>query len=83
MLLKTLNESYILDEMTAAQLERMTERFFEVNNISFSNNELPVEKSTHNKALHLIVKCEWYYVKRVMLDDVSGVDICLYPYFKE
>ncbi|XP_015075319.1 uncharacterized protein LOC107019300 [Solanum pennellii] len=34
------------------------------------------EGAGHNKALHLTVTCEGYYVKRVMIDGGSGVDIC-------
>ncbi|XP_070015722.1 uncharacterized protein [Nicotiana sylvestris] len=75
-LLKTLNEAYVPVETSVEQLERMTERFFAVNQVSFSKNDLPPEGATHNKALHLTVKCEDYYVKRVMLDGGSGVDIC-------
>ncbi|XP_070002528.1 uncharacterized protein [Nicotiana sylvestris] len=54
----------------------MAERFFAINQIFFSKDDLPLEGATHNKALHLTVKCEGYYVKRVMLDGGSGVDIC-------
>ncbi|XP_070019464.1 uncharacterized protein [Nicotiana sylvestris] len=75
-LLKTLNEAYMPAETSVKQLERMTERFFAVNKVSFSKNDLPPEGAAHNKALHLTVKCEDYYVKRVMLDGGSGVDIC-------
>ncbi|XP_019239986.1 PREDICTED: uncharacterized protein LOC109219980 [Nicotiana attenuata] len=49
---------------------------FEVNRISFSRDDLPLEGAAHNKALHLTVKCEGYYVKRVMLDGASRFDIC-------
>ncbi|XP_070026511.1 uncharacterized protein [Nicotiana sylvestris] len=52
------------------------ERFFAVNQISFSKNDLPMEGVAHNKALNLTVKCEGYYVKRFMVDGGSGVDIC-------
>ncbi|XP_075092145.1 uncharacterized protein LOC142172433 [Nicotiana tabacum] len=76
-LIKTLNEAYVPIETTVEQLERMAERFFMINQISFSKNDLPPEGAAHNKALHLTVKCEGYYVKRVMLDGGSGVDI--YP----
>ncbi|XP_070030054.1 uncharacterized protein [Nicotiana sylvestris] len=76
-LLKTLNEAYVPAETSVEQLERMTERFFAVNQVSFSKNDLPPEGAAHNKALHLTVKCEDYYVKRVILDGGSGVDICL------
>ncbi|XP_070055060.1 uncharacterized protein [Nicotiana tomentosiformis] len=54
----------------------MAERFFEVDKISFSHDNLHVEGVVHNKSLHLTVKCECYYVKRVMLDGRSGVDMC-------
>nr|XP_016463986.1 PREDICTED: uncharacterized protein LOC107786984 [Nicotiana tabacum] len=74
-LLKTLNEAYVPIETMVEQLERMAERLFEVNQISFSRNDLPPEGAAHNKALHLTVKCEGYYVKRVMLDGGSRVNI--------
>ncbi|XP_070028810.1 uncharacterized protein [Nicotiana sylvestris] len=54
----------------------MAERLLAVNQISFSKNDYPPEGNAHNKALHLTVKCEGYYVKRVMQDGGSGVDIC-------
>ncbi|XP_070017579.1 uncharacterized protein [Nicotiana sylvestris] len=75
-LIKTLNEAYVPIETTVEQLERMAERFFMINQISFSKNDLPPKGAAHNKALHLTVKCEGYYVKSVMLDGGSGVDIC-------
>uniref|UniRef100_A0A1S3ZUC9 G-patch domain-containing protein n=1 Tax=Nicotiana tabacum TaxID=4097 RepID=A0A1S3ZUC9_TOBAC len=75
-LIKTLNEAYVPVETSVEQLGRMAERFFAINQISFSKNELPPEGATQKKALHLTVKCKRYYVKRVMLDGGSGVDIC-------
>ncbi|XP_070029255.1 uncharacterized protein [Nicotiana sylvestris] len=74
--IKTLNEAYVPIETIVEQLERMAKRFFAINQISFSKNDLPPEGAAHNKALHLTVKCEVYYVKRVMLDGGSGFDIC-------
>ncbi|XP_070028923.1 uncharacterized protein [Nicotiana sylvestris] len=75
-LIKTLNEAYVPVETSVEQLERMAERYFAINLISFTKNNLPPEGAAHNKALHLTVKCEGYYVKKVMLDGGSGVDIC-------
>ncbi|XP_070010763.1 uncharacterized protein [Nicotiana sylvestris] len=54
----------------------MAERFFTINQFSFSKNDFPPKGAAHNKALHLTVKYDGYYVKRVMLDGGSGVDIC-------
>nr|XP_016476203.1 PREDICTED: uncharacterized protein LOC107797792 [Nicotiana tabacum] len=75
-LLKTLNEAYVPVETLVEQLKRMAEQFFEVNRISFSRDDLPQEGAAYNKALHLTVKRGGYYMKRVMLDGGSRVDIC-------
>ncbi|XP_070007809.1 uncharacterized protein [Nicotiana sylvestris] len=82
-LLKTLNETYVPAETSVEQLERMTERFFLVNQVSFSKNDLPPEGAAHNKSLHLTVKCEDYYVKRVMLDGVRVLTFVRSPRCKE
>ncbi|XP_070018124.1 uncharacterized protein [Nicotiana sylvestris] len=71
-LIKTLNEAYVPVETSVEQLERMAERFFAINQISFSKNNLPPEGAAYKKALHLTVKCEGYYMKRVMLDGGLG-----------
>nr|XP_009605661.1 uncharacterized protein LOC104100186 [Nicotiana tomentosiformis] len=75
-LIKTLNEAYVSEKTTVNQLEKMAERFFEVNKITFSNDNLPEEGAGHNRALHLMVKCEGHYVKGVMIDGGSSVNVC-------
>ncbi|XP_049414681.1 uncharacterized protein LOC125877430 [Solanum stenotomum] len=75
-LTRILNEAHISESITVGHLEKMANRKFEVNRITFTDDELPLEGSGHNKALHLTVKCEEHYVKRVMVDGGSGVDIC-------
>ncbi|XP_070009880.1 uncharacterized protein [Nicotiana sylvestris] len=67
-LIKVLNEAHISQETTVNQLEKMANRFFEVNRISFTDDGLPEERAGHNRALNLMVKCEGHYVKRVMVD---------------
>nr|XP_016497717.1 PREDICTED: uncharacterized protein LOC107816508 [Nicotiana tabacum] len=62
-LIKTPNEAYVSEKTTINQLEKMAERFFEVNRITFSDDDLPEEGAVHNRALHLLVKCEGHYVK--------------------
>uniref|UniRef100_A0A1S4ACX2 Uncharacterized protein n=1 Tax=Nicotiana tabacum TaxID=4097 RepID=A0A1S4ACX2_TOBAC len=75
-LVKTLNGAYVSEKTTVNQLEKMAERFFEVNRITFSDDDLPEEGAGHNRALHLMVKCEGHYVKGVMIDGGSSVDVC-------
>ncbi|XP_070010633.1 uncharacterized protein [Nicotiana sylvestris] len=75
-LIKTLNEAHVSEKTTVNELENMANRFFEVNRISFTDDELPEEGAGHNRALHLVIKCEGNYVKRVMVDGGSSVDVC-------
>ena len=67
-LLKVLNEAYVPTEITINQLEKMVGKIFEVNRISFSDDELPVEGTGHNRGLYITVKYEDFYVTHVMID---------------
>ncbi|KAH0682673.1 hypothetical protein KY285_020179 [Solanum tuberosum] len=71
---KILNEAHVSKETTVNQLEKMANRIFESNTITFTDDELPTEGAGHNRALHLIVKCEGNYVNRVIIDGGSGHD---------
>jgi len=73
---KILNETHVSKETTVNQLEKMAKSIFESNTITFTDDELPTEGAGHNRALFFTVKCEGYYVKRVMINGGSGVDIC-------
>ncbi|XP_070012893.1 uncharacterized protein [Nicotiana sylvestris] len=75
-LIKNLNKALVLEKTIVNELEKMANRFFKVNRISSTNDELPEEGAGHNRALHLVVKCEGHYVKRVMIDGGSSVDVC-------
>nr|XP_009792095.1 PREDICTED: uncharacterized protein LOC104239216 [Nicotiana sylvestris] len=75
-LIKTLNEVHVSEKTKVNELEKMAKQFFELNRISFTDDELPEERVGHNRTMHLVIKCEGYYVKRVMVDGVSSVDIC-------
>jgi len=75
-LIKIPNEAHVSEKTTLNQLEKMANIFFELNRIFFTDDELPQEGAEHKSALHLIVKCEGHYVKRVMVDGGSSVDVC-------
>ncbi|XP_070015512.1 uncharacterized protein [Nicotiana sylvestris] len=57
-------------------MEKIANKIFEVNRVPFSDDELPVEGTEHNKALYLIVKCEDSVVTRVLIDNGSSANIC-------
>ena len=56
--MKILNEAHVLSKVTVSQLEKIIGRIFEVNRITFSDDELPKEGKRHNQGLHITVKCE-------------------------
>ncbi|XP_070016953.1 uncharacterized protein [Nicotiana sylvestris] len=50
-------------------------KIFEVNRVTFSDDELPVEDTEPNKALYLTVKCKDSVVTRVLVDNGSSANI--------
>ncbi|KAF3647316.1 hypothetical protein FXO38_17099 [Capsicum annuum] len=70
---------FVLESLRKSKpiLEKMVGKIFKVNRISFSNDELLVEGTGHNRGLYITVKCKDFYVTHVMIDRDSGANICL------
>ncbi|XP_019252856.1 PREDICTED: uncharacterized protein LOC109231668 [Nicotiana attenuata] len=75
-LMKILNEAHVPDKITVNHLEKIANKIVEVNRITFSEDELPMERIEHNRALYLTVKCEHSIVLRVLFDTGSSANIC-------
>ncbi|XP_019242002.1 PREDICTED: uncharacterized protein LOC109222047, partial [Nicotiana attenuata] len=75
-LMKILNEAHVPDKISVNHLEKIANKIFEVNRVTFSDDELPVEGTKHNMALYLTVKCEDSVVTRVLVDNGSSANIC-------
>ncbi|XP_019236991.1 PREDICTED: uncharacterized protein LOC109217219 [Nicotiana attenuata] len=75
-LMKILNEDHVPDKMSVNHLEKIANKIFEVNKVTFSDDELPVEGTEHNRALYLTVKYEDSVVTRVLIDNGSSANIC-------
>ncbi|RDX90790.1 hypothetical protein CR513_27296, partial [Mucuna pruriens] len=43
--------------------------------LSFSEEEVLVEGKSHNQPLHIVVKCEYYMIARVLIDNGSSLNI--------
>ncbi|XP_070029745.1 uncharacterized protein [Nicotiana sylvestris] len=65
-LMKILNEAHVPDKISVNHLEKIANKIFEVNRVTFSDDELPMEGTEHNRALYLTVKCEDSVVTRVL-----------------
>ncbi|XP_019246316.1 PREDICTED: uncharacterized protein LOC109225964 [Nicotiana attenuata] len=75
-LMKILNEAHVPDKISVNHLEKIANKIFEVNRVTFSDDELPVEGTEHNRALYLTIKCEDSVVTRVLVDNGSTANIC-------
>ncbi|XP_070014837.1 uncharacterized protein [Nicotiana sylvestris] len=75
-LMKILNEAHVLDKISVNHLEKIANKIFEVNRVTFSDDELPVEGSEHNKAFYLTVKCEDSVITKVLVGNGSSANIC-------
>ncbi|XP_070008312.1 uncharacterized protein [Nicotiana sylvestris] len=76
-LMKILNEAHVPDKVSVNHLEKIANKIFVVNRVTFSDDELPVEGTEHNKALYITVKCKDSVVTRVLVDNGSSSNICL------
>ncbi|XP_070010007.1 uncharacterized protein [Nicotiana sylvestris] len=74
-LMKILNEAHVPDKISVNHLEKIANKIFEVNRVTFSDDELPLEGTEHNRALYLTVKCEDSVVTRVLIDNGSSANI--------
>nr|XP_016483718.1 PREDICTED: uncharacterized protein LOC107804347 [Nicotiana tabacum] len=75
-LMKILNEAHVPDIIIVNHLEKIAKKIFESNRITFSEDELPLESTDHNRALYLPVKCENSMVTRVLVENGSSANIC-------
>ncbi|XP_070015896.1 uncharacterized protein LOC142174268 [Nicotiana tabacum] len=74
--MKILNETHVPGKITVSHLENISNKIFEFNWITFSDDDLPLEDIEHNRALYLIVKYEDSVVTRVLVDNGSSANIC-------
>ncbi|XP_070026608.1 uncharacterized protein [Nicotiana sylvestris] len=75
-LMKILNEAHVPDQISVNHLEKIANKIFEVNWVTFSDDELPVEGTEHSRAFYLTVKCEDSVVTRVLVNNGSSANIC-------
>ncbi|XP_070019498.1 uncharacterized protein [Nicotiana sylvestris] len=75
-LMKILGEAYVASNITGGEMENMVGQILESHKITFHKDELPLEGLSHNKALHITLQCEDYFITRILVDDGSSLNIC-------
>ena len=76
-LLKVLKETHVPTGIINSTFEGMVSLVLATNQVSFLDNELPLEGKDHTLAMHTIVKCEDMIVVRVLIDNRSTLNVCL------
>ncbi|KAF8011901.1 hypothetical protein BT93_I0127 [Corymbia citriodora subsp. variegata] len=74
--LRVLNEVHVPEDIGDKQLEEFVGSILLVDQISFSEEDLPKEGTNHNKALLISAKCHDMIVPRILLDNGSALNIC-------
>ncbi|XP_070015650.1 uncharacterized protein [Nicotiana sylvestris] len=75
-LMNILNVAHVPDKISVNHLEKIANKIFEVNRVTFSDDELPTEGTEHNRAIYLTVKYEDFVVTLVLIGNGSSVNIC-------
>ncbi|XP_070013013.1 uncharacterized protein [Nicotiana sylvestris] len=74
-LMKVLSEAYVPNNITSGEMANMVGQVLESHKITFHEDELPPEGLNHNRALHITVQYEDYFITRVLIDRVSSLNI--------
>ena len=73
--MKVLDEAYVPTGTSGDNLATMVSHVIGSHQISFREEELPIEGMTHNHALYITVKCRDKFVARVLIDNGSRLNI--------
>ena len=76
-LLKVLNEAYVPEDITGPSFENMVTSILVMNQLTFSDDELPPVGRGHIKALYISVKTNDRIVSKVLIDNGSALNV--YP----
>jgi hypothetical protein len=63
-LLKVLSEAYVQEDITGPSFENMVTSILATNQLTFSDDELPLEGRGHIKVLHISVKANDWIVSK-------------------
>jgi len=74
-LMRVIDQAFVDHDVTIGQFGGIVGNITACNNLSFSNEELSVEESNHNLALHIYVNCKTDALSNVMVDIGSSLNV--------
>ncbi|RDY13729.1 hypothetical protein CR513_01312, partial [Mucuna pruriens] len=75
LLLKVLNEAHMAQDITLEKFRGIVNNIMANNYVTFSEEEILVERKAHNQPLHISVKCRNYMLARVFIDNGSSLNV--------
>ena len=73
--MKVLKEMYVSTCITYSSFGGMVSLVLDTSQVSFLDDELPLEGKDHTLAVHIVVKCEDMIVVRVLIDNGSALNV--------
>ncbi|MCH91444.1 hypothetical protein A2U01_0012371, partial [Trifolium medium] len=74
-LLKLLNMAHVDQDITVNQFDGVCNNITASRCLGFTDAELPLEGASHNKALHISMKCQDNTIARVLVDTGSSLNV--------
>ncbi|XP_039686934.1 uncharacterized protein [Medicago truncatula] len=74
-LMKMLNQAYVDHDVTLGQFGSIVGNVTACNNLSFSDEDLPVEGKNHNMVLHISIMCKTDSLSNVLIDTGSSLNV--------
>ncbi|XP_027109268.1 uncharacterized protein [Coffea arabica] len=75
-LLEVLTKARIPKDISVDNFSHIVGNVLTAKQITFSDEELPAEKTGHNKALYVAVRCNGKMLPKVLIDNGSALNIC-------
>ena len=75
---KVLDQSYVNKDITPERVEGIVGAISARNSITFTENEISPNTSSHPKALHITLKCQGYVIAKVLIDGGSAFNVLPY-----
>ena len=71
-----MKETHVPTGITDSSFEGMVSLVLATNQVSFSDDELPLKGRDYTLAMHIVVKCEDMIVARVFINNGSALNVC-------
>ena len=72
---KVLNEAYVPQDMEQKAMKHIVGRIHAANYLYFTEDDLDIEGTRHNKPLYVTVRCKDYLIGKVLIDNGPALNV--------